>query len=808
MWRSPVHRTPEWIIWLVQLVRLLARVVWFIDPPPAARCGGRGAGAGLVPGRMAGCHRRRHQRPVLVIVRIVWPGWFTRLVTVPARCRWRWWWCYRRRWRAVMTIAGLGPKYRGQVTLPVLGKVQAGRCADLVAVRLVSGQSPKLFADRAEELAHGFGAHSCRVRTARPGGWCWSSSAATPWRRSIPALPIPAVPDLRALPVGRCEDGAAFTIRLHGTHLLIAGSTGAGKGSYLWGLVRALLPAMAAGLVRVHACDPKLMELAFGRALFERFGKYAADPADIADLLEADVADMQARAARFAGRQRDHAPTPEFPFVVVLVDEVAFLTAYQADRKLRDRTLAALATLTTQGRAVGYCVVAALQDPRKEVLNIRNLFPDKIALRLDEPAQVDLVLGDGAHDRGARCEDISADPATGAGVGFMRLEASPDPVRVRAGFVTDADIQSMTAPRRSGRQRSGRRRDHRMAGPRGLPGLRRAAAGHQHQRCVPDPGLPRLRLPRPLARHRPTTTRPGRESRRPNDPTNHPSRAAGHAARPRRGARAGRHLRRVRPPGPAPPHRHPHRPGGPGARPVRAHPRHGLPVLRRTSQSTPRCTVPRRLAPRPRTRRPSRTSPTTSSACGSRCAPRPRPNATRPTRPGEDTGELDALNGELDEEITRSGVRGKVLRPGPPAVTGPPGAAKMPRTCPAGRWRPARSARPTQPGRQDVPAVDVHHPDLPQLRARPATAPRPTRRLRLPASGTGRAALRRAVRPVHPEPAPLPRLRRPVLRRRRTTAPPRPAYPHRHPRHPVPRPSCARSWPPPTTRSGGHPPAT
>ena len=55
------------------------------------------------------------------------------------------------------------------------------------------------------------------------------------------------------------------------------------------------------------------------------------------------------------------------------------------------------------------------------------------------------MLGDGARDRGARCEDISADPATGAGVGFVRLEASPDPVRVRAAFVSDADIQAMTA---------------------------------------------------------------------------------------------------------------------------------------------------------------------------------------------------------------------------------------------------------------------------------------------------------------------------------------------------------------------------
>jgi hypothetical protein len=34
-------------------------------------------------------------------------------------------------------------------------------------------------------------------------------------------------------------------------------------------------------------------------------------------LLEAAVTDMQARALRFAGKQRDHAPTGEYPFVVV-----------------------------------------------------------------------------------------------------------------------------------------------------------------------------------------------------------------------------------------------------------------------------------------------------------------------------------------------------------------------------------------------------------------------------------------------------------------------------------------------------------
>jgi S-DNA-T family DNA segregation ATPase FtsK/SpoIIIE len=445
VWRSPVYRTPEPVILLVQLARLVARAVWLVLRHPLLdavagllvlvwlHAGWPGL-AGLAGGMLA----------ALIALRLTRPASFARFVSRPARNRWRWWF-YRRHWHAVMTIARLAPAYRGRVVVPVLGKVKATAYTDRVSVRLVSGQSPADFADRAEGIAHGFRVYLCRVRSAVPGAVVLELVRRDALADPMPALAVPDVTDLRALPVGKREDGTLFAVRLAGTHLLIAGATGSGKGSYLWGLVRAMLPAIAAGLVRVWACDPKLMELAFGRALFDRYGRYAADPADIADLLEAAVGEMQARARRFAGKQRDHTPTPEFPFVVVLVDEIAFLTAYQADRKLRERILAALATLTTQGRAVGYCVVAALQDPRKEVLNIRNLFPDKLALRLDESSQVDMVLGDGARDRGAFCDEISADPRTGAGVAYVRLEAAPNPVRVRAAFVSDAEIRDMTA---------------------------------------------------------------------------------------------------------------------------------------------------------------------------------------------------------------------------------------------------------------------------------------------------------------------------------------------------------------------------
>jgi DNA segregation ATPase FtsK/SpoIIIE, S-DNA-T family len=344
-----------------------------------------------------------------------------------------------------MTISGLAPWYQGRIILPVIGKVQSTRYVDRVHVRLVSGQSAAQVADVADNLAHGFGALLCRVRTAKSGAVLLEFVRRDALAQVVAAVPIRPYPDLRSLEVGRCEDGLPWLVRLHGTHVLIAGATGAGKASLLWGLVRAMSPLMHDGLVRVLAADPKLMELAFGRIIFDTHGDYAADPAAIAGMLERAVADMLARAARFAGRQRDHTPTVADPFTVVLVDEVAFLTAYQPDRKLRERIMNSLATLTTQGRAVGYCVVAALQDPRKEVLTIRNLFPDRIAMRLDEPEQVDMVLGDGARDRGAACELISSNPSTGAGVAFVRLESDPDPVRVRAGWVSDTAIADLAA---------------------------------------------------------------------------------------------------------------------------------------------------------------------------------------------------------------------------------------------------------------------------------------------------------------------------------------------------------------------------
>ena len=444
VWRSPVYRTPEPVIMVVQLVRLIWRVLWFALTHPAVD-----AVAALVVVDLAGPELARRRRPGrggrcigLAGLRVMQPEWFARFVAVPVRDWWRWWF-YRRRWKAAMTLAGLAPDYRGQPMLPVLDRVHRAGAVDLVRVGLVTGQAPADFDGPGGEP----GARVRRAavpgpRPSRPACWCWSWSAPTPSPTRSRALPITGEVDLAGLPVGRCEDGSPWRLRLASTHVLIAGATGSGKGSVIWSLIRALLPAIAAGWVQVWALDPKRMELSFGRALFHR---YACQATAMVELLEAAVAEMHDRAEQFGGRTRTFTPSTGFPFLVVLVDELAFLTAYQPERDLRKRAEAAIATLTSQGRSVGVCVVGALQDPRKDVISLRNLFSTRIALRLDESDQVDMVLGDGARDRGALADQISPLPWTGAGVGYVRLEASPDPVRVRAAYVTDDDICAMAA---------------------------------------------------------------------------------------------------------------------------------------------------------------------------------------------------------------------------------------------------------------------------------------------------------------------------------------------------------------------------
>jgi S-DNA-T family DNA segregation ATPase FtsK/SpoIIIE len=181
------------------------------------------------------------------------------------------------------------------------------------------------------------------------------------------------------------------------------------------------------------------MELGAGAPLFGAFSHDAAD--STLELLRSLVAVMHARANRLRGHTRLHSPTPEEPLYVVIIDEIAALTAYVTDRKVRAEVEQLLGLLLSQGRAVGISVVAAIQDPSKDTSPLRQLFTVRIGLRLTEATQTAMVLGQGARDAGAEC-DLIADATPG--VGYVLVDGSAHPQRVRAFHVTDADITDLT----------------------------------------------------------------------------------------------------------------------------------------------------------------------------------------------------------------------------------------------------------------------------------------------------------------------------------------------------------------------------
>lgn len=384
---------------------------------------------------------------VLAGWRVEWPSSFGRFVGLPAAQAWRGF-IYRTWWPHVAARHGLvahsaDTNSAGRVDQEVakLGKVKVSAGIDRLQIKLPVGLKPADVEQVADSLASAFRVRQCRVTPDRPGR-VWVELH----RRDVLApivRPLVITPDvnLAGVPVGRHEDGTTWRFRLAGTHVLIAGATGAGKGSIIWSLLRGLAGRIAGGTVAVWAIDPKGgMELGPGKALFTRFED--TTPENMCVLLEELVTVKDTRAKTLAAQGvRKHTANPGSPHILVVVDELATLTAF-AERKVTHRIDQALGLLLTQGRACGITVLAAVQDPGKDVVGWRDLFPTRLAMRLDNPVQVDMVLGDGARDQGARADHISE---LTPGVAYMRVEGTRAIRRVRASYLTDQDIADLAA---------------------------------------------------------------------------------------------------------------------------------------------------------------------------------------------------------------------------------------------------------------------------------------------------------------------------------------------------------------------------
>lgn len=383
----------------------------------------------------------------LVVWRLQSPATYQRHIAAPARRTWRVV-CTTASWSRIAKACGLSTSERvtrtdsqGKTTTRtvwshprLLGVSMSDHCLRMT-VRTRTGQTVDDLEKAVPAIRDAVGAHSARSTVVAPG----TVRMEFVMRRQLSAVETARQPDsaeATAVEIGRRENGSAWILRVAGLHTLTIGCSGAGKGSIFWGIAGGLAYAVKAGTVRLCAVDLKYgIEVSIGSALFTKVATTEAEAAKLLTRLE-ELLDIRGR--RMAGRARSHTPSTAEPLVVLLIDELAGLTAYMTDAALKKQVAASLSRILIKGRAVGIVVAAFMQDPRKEVLPMRGLFTQTVALRLRSRDEVAMVLGEGLADAAPAHRINPSEPGTG-----YVIDEDGSTVRVRADYWPDSLIRSV-----------------------------------------------------------------------------------------------------------------------------------------------------------------------------------------------------------------------------------------------------------------------------------------------------------------------------------------------------------------------------
>jgi S-DNA-T family DNA segregation ATPase FtsK/SpoIIIE len=216
-------------------------------------------------------------------------------------------------------------------------------------------------------------------------------------------------------------------------HAIVGGATGAGKSG---GLNELLGNLAACRDVVIWAIDLKRgMELRPWAACIDRL---ATTPAEAAVLLADAVTILFARAQYLADHgRREWEPSQRMPALVIIIDEYAEL-AEQAPDAMKDTD-----TIARLGRAPAVTLVAATQRPTQKVMGqgaVRSQMNIRIAFRVQEQRDVDLILGQGMVKAGWHANKLNA-----PGKFLVWSPEHDTPRRARAYLVTDDDVTDAVA---------------------------------------------------------------------------------------------------------------------------------------------------------------------------------------------------------------------------------------------------------------------------------------------------------------------------------------------------------------------------
>lgn len=260
------------------------------------------------------------------------------------------------------------------------------------------------------------------------------------------------------LPIAMGKDayGDAAVIDLAGTpHLLVAGTTGAGKSVFVNTLLVSLIIRFSPKKLRLIMLDPKQLELALYQRLPHLIMPVVTDPSIASAALLWAIDEMERRYSllkdfavkniegfnkKIAGAGTDltckinkYYPDAEvvgfeLPYIVVVVDEFADLMLSKSGKAIET----SISRLAAKARASGIHIVLATQRPSTDIITgvIKANFPTRVSFRVFTNIDSRVILD------GMGAEKL-------LGKGDMLFKQGIDILRMHSAYVNEDEIEAL-----------------------------------------------------------------------------------------------------------------------------------------------------------------------------------------------------------------------------------------------------------------------------------------------------------------------------------------------------------------------------
>jgi S-DNA-T family DNA segregation ATPase FtsK/SpoIIIE len=326
----------------------------------------------------------------------------------------------------------------------VIGMV-AGPHITRYELRLAPGIKVGKVAQLKDDLAYALAAADIRILAPIPGKQAVGIEVPNARRRIVHLGDVYQAPppDWSPLTVWLGKDVAGRAIGADLAkmpHLLVAGTTGAGKSGAVNAMLCSILMRATPHEVRMVLVDPKQVELTHYDSIPHLLTPVITSPRQAATALQNLVREMEQRYTYMAlartrtlkdlnevRARRDEAP---LPYILCVIDELADLMMV-APADVEDSII----RIAQKARAVGIHLVLATQSPRVDVITgmIKANVPSRIAFAVSSQTDSRVILDQNGAESLLGMGDMLFSP-----VGSSRLQ------RIQGAYIDEPQIEQLT----------------------------------------------------------------------------------------------------------------------------------------------------------------------------------------------------------------------------------------------------------------------------------------------------------------------------------------------------------------------------